>query len=102
KDGIDTRLRELILEKQDEYEYRVLEMEIMPDHVHLLMDVNPKLGVYYVVNRIKGYSSSVLRNEFPSLKRKLPTLWTHSKFISSVGAVTLEAVRKYIEDQKNV
>ncbi len=102
KDGIDTRLKELIREKQDEYEYRVLEMEIMPDHVHLLLDVNPKLGVYHVVNRIKGYSSFVLRNEFPSLKRKLPTLWTRSKFISSVGAVTLEAVRKYIEDQKNV
>ncbi|QRF74670.1 Transposase [Thermoplasmatales archaeon] len=102
KDGIDARLKELIMEKQDEYEYRVLEIEIMPDHVHLLMDVNPKLGVYYVVNRIKGYSSSVLRNEFPSLKRKLPTLWTHSKFISSVGAVTLEVVKKYIEDQKGV
>ena len=98
--GIGVRLKELILEKQSEYEYKILEMEVMPDHVHLLMDVNPKIGVYYVVNRVKGYTSHVLREEFPELKRKLPTLWTHSKFISSFGAVTLEVVKKYIEEQK--
>ena len=101
-DGVDTRLKELILDKEDEYQYKILEMEVMPDHVHLLIDVNPRLGVYHVVNRIKGYSSFVLRNEFPVLKKRLPTLWTHSRFISSVGAVTLEVVKKYIEDQKNV
>jgi len=102
KDGIDLRLKELIMEKQDEYQYKILEMEVMPDHVHLLIDINPKCGVYHVVNQIKGYSSFVLRNEFPELKRKLPTLWTHLKFISSVGAVTLEVVKKYIEEQKGV
>ena len=48
---IDGRLKELILEKQSDYGYKVLEMEVMPDHVHLLIDVNPKRGVYYVVNR---------------------------------------------------
>ena len=99
---IDERLKQLILEKQSDYGYKVLEMEVMPDHVHLLIDVNPKRGVYYVVNRIKGYTSHVLREEFPELKRKLPTLWTHSKFISSVGAVTLDVVKKYIEEQKGV
>ncbi|MGC8692397.1 MAG: IS200/IS605 family transposase, partial [Thermoplasmata archaeon] len=49
---------------------------------------------------IKGYTTHLLRKEFPELKRKLPTLWTHSKFISSVGAVTFEVVKKYIEEQK--
>lgn len=53
---IDKRLKELILERQDDYGYNVLEMEVMPDHAHLLIDVNPKNGVYYVVNRIKGYT----------------------------------------------
>jgi putative transposase len=78
----------------------VLEIEVMPDHVHLLIDVNPRIGVYNAVNGIKGYTSHVLREEFPELRRKLPTLWTHSKFISSVGAVTLDVVKKYIEEQK--
>jgi len=102
KDGIDLRLKELIMEKQGEYQYKILEMEVMPDHVHLLIDINPKRGVYHVINQIKGYSSFVLRNEFPVLKRKIPTLWTHSKFVSTVGSVTLEVVKKYIEEQKHV
>jgi putative transposase len=50
---------------------------------------------------IKGYTSKILREEFPELRKRLPTLWTESKFISSVGAVTLETVKKYIEEQKN-
>ncbi len=99
---IETRLKELILEKQAEYGYEVLDMEIMPDHVHLLLDIIPKKGVETAVNMIKGYTSHELRKEFPSLKTRLPTLWTHSKFISSVGAVTLEVVKKYIEEQKSV
>ena len=77
-------------------------MEIMPDHVHLLLDINPRIGVFRVVNQIKGYSSRILREEHKELRPRLPTLWTRSKFISTVGAVTLEAVKKYIEEQKHV
>ena len=101
-DGVDKRLKELILSKESEYRYEVLDMEVMPDHVHLILDVNPKVGIFTVVNHIKGYTSHELRKEFPSLKSRLPTLWTQSKFISSVGAVTLEVVNKYIEEQKGV
>jgi putative transposase len=100
KGDIEKRLKELILKKQEELEYEVLDMEIMPDHVHLLLDVNPRIGIYKVVSSIKGYTSHVLREEFPELRRKLPSLWTLSRFISSVGAVTLEVVMKYIENQK--
>ena len=100
KDEIEARLKNLILEKQEKYDYKVIDMEVMPDHVHLLLDINPKVGVFYVVNQIKGYTSRVIRNEFPELKRRLPALWTRSKFISSVGAVTLEVVKRYIEEQK--
>jgi len=97
---IEQRLKELILEKQEEYGYVVLDMEVMPDHVHLLLDVNPKVGIYRVVSKIKGYTSNQLRKEFPSLKKKLPTLWTLSRFIASVGSVTLDVVKQYIEEQK--
>ncbi len=74
----------------------------MPDHVHLLLDVDPRIGIDKIVGKIKGYTSFQLRDEFPWLKKRLPTLWTRSKFISTVGAVTLEVVQKYIEDQKKV
>jgi putative transposase len=60
------------------------------------------IGIETIVSKIKGYSSRTLREEFPALKKRIPTLWTHSRFISSVGAVTLEVVKKYIEDQKKV
>ncbi len=99
---IEKRLKELIIEKQEEYGYTILDMEVMPDHVHLIIDTSPIIGIFTIVNKIKGYTSHELRNEFPSLRSKLPTLWTQSKFISSVGAVTLEVVKKYIEVQKGV
>ena len=78
----------------------VLVVGVMPDHVHLLLDVNPKHGIYDIVNHIKGFTSHELRKEFKELRTKLPTLWTRSKFISTVGAVTLEVVKRYIEEQK--
>jgi len=99
-DEIQKRLKELIEEKQTEYEYQILEMEIMSDHVHLLLDINPQRGIYKIIGQIKGFTSNTLRNEFVELKRKLPTLWTRSKFISTVGSVSLEVVKKYIEEQK--
>jgi putative transposase len=101
-ENIAKRLKELILEKQSEYQYKIIEIEIMPDHVHLLIDCNPKLGINNQIAKIKGYTSNTLRLEFPHLKSRLPTLWTRSKFISTVGSVSLEIVKKYIEDQKNV
>ena len=58
-------------------------------------------GVNVVVARIKGKTAHILNNEFPELTRKLPTLWARSKFIAIVGSVSLEVIKKYIEDQKS-
>jgi len=100
KDGVETRIKELILEKQEEYGYEIIEMEIMPDHVHLLIDCSPSPGIDKIVGKIKGYTSHTIRKEFPWMKRRLPSLWTRSKFISTTGAVTMQAVQSYIADQK--
>lgn len=99
-DGADERLKELIREKQEQYGYDVLDVEVMPDHVHLLIDVNPQVGIVKVVGQIKGFTAHALRKEFPWLKKKLPCMWTRSEFVSTVGTVTLDVVKKYIEDQK--
>ena len=64
-------------------------MEIRPDHVHLIIDVNPRFGIMECVRKLKGASARTLRKEFPALKSRLPSLWTRSAFISSVGAITL-------------
>ena len=101
-DGVDQRLKELIRQKQADYGYKVLDMEVMPDHVHLLLDIDPQVGIAKVISQIKGYTARTLRQEFPWLKSRLPSLWTRRKFVSTVGTVSLEVVKKYIESQKGV
>jgi len=99
---LDSRLKEPIVEKQADHGYTVLGMEVMPDHVHLLLDANLQVGIVKIVGQIKGYTAHRLRTEFPWLKKRLPSLWTRSKFISSVGAVTLEVIKQYLDEQKGV
>lgn len=100
--GVDVRLKELIKNVCEQYNVELIEMEIMPNHVHLLIDVDPQFGVHKAVKRIKGTSSHILREEFPWLKSKIPTLWTHSYFVSTVGGASLDTIKQYIENQKYV
>ena len=85
---------------QEEQNFKVMEMEVMPDHVHLLLDVDPTIGINVIVSRIKGKTAHILTREFPEIRRRIPTLWTRSKFIASVGSVSLETVKEYIKSQK--
>ena len=95
-------MKQLVLAEQSECGYSVIEMEVLPAHVRLLLDVDPRAGMNVVVGEIKGFVSHELRNEFPWLKKRLLPLWTRSKFISTVGAVTLDVVQRYIESQKGM
>lgn len=97
---IEARLKELIQKTCIEIKVDIIEMEIMPDHVHLLIEVDPQYGVHKVIKLIKGRSSFYLRKEFKSLTTKLPTLWTNSYFISTVGGAPLNVIKQYIENQK--
>lgn len=101
-DGVDERLKSIIQDVATQTNSEVLEMEVMPDHVHLLLSVDPQFGVGTVVKRMKGVSSRILRQEYPWLKSRIPSLWTNSYFVCTVGGATLEIVKQYIEDQKNV
>lgn len=85
----------------DESGFEILDLEVMPNHVHMIIDCDPRIGVCSCVHKLKGVSSRIMRNEYPALKKKLPTLWTRSYFVSSVGSVTLDVVKQYIENQKN-
>ena len=98
--GVDARLNELLLEYAKKLSVDILEMEIMPDHVHILMEVDPQFGVHKAVKSLKGYTSKILREEFPYLRTKIPTLWTNSYFVSTVGGAPLEVIKQYIENQK--
>ena len=97
---VETRLKELIYETCLELQSELIELELMPDHVHMLVEVDPQFGIHKLVKTIKRKTSRILRKEFPILTTKLPTLWTNSYFVSTVGGAPLSAVTQYIENQK--
>ena len=98
---IDERLKEIINAVAEETRSEILEMEVMPDHVHILCEVDPQYGIATFVRLVKGRSSRLLRQEFPKLKSCLPTLWTNSVFCSTVGGEPLSIIKQHIEKQKN-
>ncbi|WIG59577.1 MAG: hypothetical protein OJF49_002324 [Ktedonobacterales bacterium] len=97
---IDERLKVILAEQIERWGQDLIEMEVMPDHVHLLMGCDPQFGIHRLVKLLKGYSSHALRAEYPALKRRLPSLWTNSYFVATVGGVTLETLKRYVENQK--
>ena len=92
----------MIKEKSKEFGCKILALEVMPDHVHLFIVANPQLSPNLLIGQIKGFSSRILRQEFPELKSRLPTLWTRSYFVSTHGHISDKSVQKYIADQKGI
>ena len=97
---IDERLKTILAEQIERWGQELIELEVMPDHVHLLVGCDPQLGIHRLVKLLKGYSSNALRARVSSLKRRLPSLWTHSYFCATTGGVTLETLKRYVENQK--
>ena len=99
---IATRLDKLIRQKAEQLQCKIIALEIMPDHVHLFIQGNPKISPNSMIGQIKGYTSRILREEFKELKTKLPTLWTRSYFVSTHGHISDKLIEKYIEEQKGM
>jgi len=78
----------------------LVELVVRPDHVHLFAHFPPVLSPTQIAHRLKGATSHALRSEFPSLKSRLPSLWTHSTYVGTAGAVSSETIRRYIEAPK--
>lgn len=98
--GVDERLKGVLQQVAAKTRSEIIQMEITPDHVHILVEVDPQFGIHSLVKLMKGRSSRVLRTEFPALRKRLPTLWTNSYFVSTVGGAPLEVIKQYIESQK--
>ena len=99
---VGVRLRELLAEKAAELGATVHALEVMPDHVHLFVESDPTLAPAHLAAQFKGFTSRVLRHEFASLRSRLPTLWSRSYYVGSVGTVSEATVRRYIEAQRKV
>lgn len=98
---VELKLKEIIHLKCDELDCEIKELNIMPDHVHLFVKTKPIIAPHFLVQQIKGLSSRILRKEFKHLKTKLPNMWTRSYYIESVGHISENTIKKYIQEQKN-
>jgi putative transposase len=97
---VEAALKQLLEEKATALDVQIEALDVMPDHVHLFMSAPPTLAPAQLANQFKGYTSRVLRQGFPHLKSRLPSLWSRSYSIGAAGAVTAETVKRYIEAHK--
>lgn len=97
---VEKRLKQLVYATADDLSVEIIEVETDQDHIHVLAEVDPQYGVNKFVRILKGRTSRILRDEFPHLKKRLPTLWTNSYFVSTVGGAPLAVVKQYIENQQ--
>ena len=97
---IASRLRQILQDFVATTTNEIIELEIMEDHVHILLECDPQYGIHHLVKRLKGISSHLLRKEFSEARTRVPTLWTNSYFCSTTGGATLETIKQYIQNQK--
>jgi putative transposase len=96
-DTVADRLKALLIEKAAEMGATVHALEVLPDRVHLFVESDPTRAPTHLAAQFKGYTSRVLRSEFPHLRSRLPTLWSRSYYVGSVGHVSAATVRRYVE-----
>ncbi len=97
---VEARLKEIAAEVATETRCTIREMEGNLDHFHMLVDCDPQFGIHRFVKAVKGRSSRLLRQEFSPLRTRVPTLWTNSYFVATVGGAPLAIIKQYIESQK--
>jgi putative transposase len=98
-DGVEQRFKELVKEKCEIIKIEIIAMECDKDHVHLFLNCLPTLSPCVIMKYIKGFTSKIIRQEFPALNR-MPSLWTRNYFVSTAGSICSETVKKYVENQK--
>ena len=100
--GGENRERVIVLhnEKAVELAVKTESMEVMPNHVHLFVRRSLVLALYFLGGQMKGYTARNLWAAFPSLVSPLPSLWTSSDYIESVGPICKDANEKTIEEQR--
>ena len=98
---VATRLRTLFYECAQANDWSIEELEILPDHVHMLVQLPPSTPVSTAVKYLKGGSSKVIRKEFPGLEAWLwgKSLWAKGYYAESVGPVNEAIMRTYIKEQ---
>lgn len=97
---VEVELKRLLFAKADELGCKIESLEVMPDYVHLFIKTPPTIGVHFLVQQLKGVTARELRRQFKFLKTRLPNMWTRSYYVESVGHISEETIKRYIEEQK--
>ena len=97
--NVEDRFKHLVNNICEEMEIEVIAIECDKDHTHMFLNCLPTMSPADVMQKIKGYTSKILREEFVEL-RKMPSLWTRSYFVSTAGNVCSETIKRYVENQK--
>jgi putative transposase len=99
---IAKRCEQVLRQVAEKYRAEIITLEIMPDQVHVLVEVDPQFGIHRLIKQLKAVSAHALRQEFRTLRSRLPTLWTNRYFLSTVGGAPLAVIKQFVENQKNV
>lgn len=103
KDNIEESLRRILAEVCKKYQYEIIELEVMPDHIHVFISVKPTISPTDIVRTLKSITAVQLFKEFPVLKKfysRCGSLWSKGYFVSTIGKVSAETIQKYIQEQK--
>jgi len=100
-DDVDTRLKQLLIEKSKEIGVIIEKMETDKDHIHLFVTSDPTKAIHWIVQQFKGYTSRILRKEISIIRTRVPSLWTRSYYVETIGHISDKVILKYIEEQKN-
>ena len=104
KDAIEIELKQVLAETCAHYEWKLESLEIMPDHVHIFVRADPQTAPIEIAKTLKSISAVHLFNRFPKLKRRKfwgSGLWSRGTYYATVGHITEETMKKYIETQKS-
>lgn len=97
------KIKEYMLKISEKYDFTILEMEVDKDHIHFMIESEPKLSPLMIVRVSKQQSTHMIWDEYPKLMRKYfwhgKTFWTDGYFCSSIGEVSQKTLRRYIENQ---
>lgn len=101
QDKIANRIKELLYECADFQRWKIEELNIQPDHIHMLIRMRPEVSVSRMVQLFKGKTSKIIREEFPELQEFLwgNSFWADGYFVETSGQVNENCIREYIQNQ---
>ena len=100
---IEERLKEILIDVGKQKGFEIAEIEVVTnDHVHVFVSAIPKISISYIAKMMKGISGRLLLKEFPELSKQLykGELWNPSYYVETIGSISEEAIREYIQNQE--